>query len=51
MAKKSRKKEIAKLIHLPKETIVKLDDLAIRERTHTKPYMEKVLIDHAKKEK
>lgn len=40
-----------KLIHLPPNTIKGLDELAKAERMHTKPYMEKVLIDHEKEKK
>lgn len=44
-------KERSKLIKLPIETIEVLDELAKEGRTRTKPYMEKVLIDHAKEKK
>ena len=44
-------KERSKLIHLPKETVKGLDELAKAERMHTKPYMEKILIEHEKEKK
>lgn len=47
MANKLKKKEVGKLIFLPKETVKKINKLAEENRTKTKPYIEKVIIDHA----
>lgn len=40
--------QVAKLIELPKETVKELGRLAKDKRMPVKPYMEVVLIDHAK---
>lgn len=42
----ARKKEIRKNIDLPESTVKGLEKLAEADRTHVKPYMEKVIIDH-----
>lgn len=48
----AKKKEIRKNIDLPKVTVDGLEKLAEADRTHVKPYMEKVIIEHeAKKNK
>lgn len=40
-----------KLIELPRIVVDKLKEIAERERTSTKGYMEKVLIEHVKGKK
>lgn len=44
-----KKGTTAKIIELPNDTLSELDKLAAADRNKTKPYMEKVLINHAKK--
>jgi len=46
-----KKTDTKKLISLPQLVIDKLKEIAERERTNTKAYMEKVLIDHVKGKK
>lgn len=48
MAKKNKKGECDKVITLPPKTIKGLDKLAVGQRMTTKPYMERVLIEHEK---
>lgn len=44
-------KDRAKIIHLPKTTVDGLTELAKRERTKCKPFMEKILIEFEKTKK
>jgi hypothetical protein len=46
-----KEKEKAKIIHLPKVTIIGLDKLAKAERTKCKPFMEKILIEYENKQR
>ena len=46
-----KKSDTKKLIALPQVVVDKLKEIAERERTSTKSYMEKVLIDHVKGKK
>lgn len=46
-----KKADTKKLISLPQIVVDKLKEIAERERTNTKSYMEKVLIEHVKGKK
>jgi hypothetical protein len=43
-----KKGDAKKLIELPPKIVKALKELAVRERTSVKGYMERVLIDHVK---
>lgn len=46
--KKSKKKEIKKIVSLPEETVSGLQEIASTERTKVKPLMERIIINYEK---